>query len=176
MLADHISIISGTDDPELARIRAAIVGAHVVDGRGDLEAVICRLLADGRPERPRTLDLIGHSTATTSLLALGDWLIDARSPCVTAFFRELAEQEVLARLNVTEVRLLACTTADTAHGKWTVCAVSDILGVDVCGTKGLLLASHYGPDGFADDRRYLLASASELRSNAVIAKPLDRGE
>ena len=172
----HLSIVSRSVDPELVRIREAIANPILVDGRGELEATLCRLLAHGRPGVPKTLDLIGHSTATTQLLVLGDWAIDAGSQTVTAFFRELAEQNVLPRLGVTALRLLGCLTADSAHGKWTVSALADILGVEVYGTTGLLLASHCNRDGFADERRYLLASASEIRKNGLVSKPLDRGE
>jgi len=172
----HLSIVSRSVDPELVRIREAIANPLLVGGRGELEATLCGLLAHGRPGVPKTLDLIGHSTTTTQLLVLGDWVIDAGSHTVTAFFRELAEQNVLPRLGVTALRLLGCLTADSAHGKWTVSALADILGVEVYGTTGLLLASHCNRDGFADERRYLLASASEIRKNGLVSKPLDRGE
>jgi hypothetical protein len=172
----HLSIISRTDDVELARIRAAIGTTIAVDGRADLERVLCELLAFGRSGTAKTLDLIGHSSATTSLLVLGDFVIDATSPTVTAFFRELADHNVLQRLGIGAVRLLGCLTADTGHGRWTVCALADILGVEVYGTTGLLLASHYNTHGFADERRYLLAGARELRANATVPRPLDRGE
>jgi hypothetical protein len=172
----RLSFVSRSEDPEMRRIRETIAQPLLVDSRGELEAVVCRLLDEGRPGVPKTLDLIGHSAASTQLLVLGEWVIDATSPTVTAFFRELAEQNVLARLGVTAVRLLGCQTADTAHGRWTVCALADILGVEVYGTTGLLLASHCDRDGFADERRYLLASASQLRANGPVVRPLDRGE
>lgn len=172
----RISIVSRSEDPELVRIHETIAHGIAIAGRGDLEITLCNLLACGRPGVPKTLDLIGHSTANTSLLVLGDWVVDASSLTVTAFFRELAEQDVLSRLGITAVRLLGCLTADTAHGKWTVCALSEILGVEVYGTTGLLLASHYNRDGFAEERGYLLASATQLRANGLVPRPLDRGE
>lgn len=172
----RLSMVSRSEDPDLLRIREAIANPILVDGRGELESTLCRLLAHEHRGTATTLDLIGHSTASTSLLVLGDWVIDAASTTVTAFFRELAEQNVLGRLGIKAVRLLGCLTAETAHGKWTVCALADILGIEVYGTTGLVLSSHYGRDGFADERRYLLASASELRANAVVPKPLDLGE
>lgn len=172
----RLSIISASTDSELARIAQTIEPAIVVDGRSQFESALCDLLAHGRTGVPKTLDLIGHSTAKTSLLVIGDWVVDASSTTVTAFFRELADQEVLPRLGVTAVRLLGCLTADTAHGKWTVCTLADLLGVDVYGTTGLLLSSHYDRSGFSDDRRYLLASATDLRAHEVVPRPLDRGE
>jgi hypothetical protein len=177
-LLDHprISIISRSEDPELVRIHETIAHGIAISGRSDLETTLCALLAVGRAGVPKTLDLIGHSTSGTSLLVLGDWVIDASSSKVTAFFRELAEQEVLTRLGISAVRLLGCLTADTAHGKWTVCALAEILGVEVFGTTGLLLASHHNRDGFADERGYLLVSATQLRANGGVPRPLDRGE
>lgn len=172
----RISIVSRSEDPELVRIHETIAHGIAIGGRADFETTLCALLAYGRPGVPKTLDLIGHSTANTSLLVLGDWAIDASSSTVTAFFRELAEQDVLARLGITALRLLGCLTADTAHGKWTVCALAEILGVEVYGTTGLLLASHHNRDGFADERGYLLASATQLRAHGRIPRPLDRGE
>jgi hypothetical protein len=171
----RLSFVSESNDPELMRIRDTIAGAITVGGRDHFEHALCELLSGAIPEGPKTLDLIGHSTAHSTLLVLGGWAIDASSATVTAFFRELAEQLVLQRLGVAAVRLLGCLTADSAHGKYTVCALSDILGIPVFGTTGLLLASHYGRDGFSDDRRYLLASAAQLRANAIVPKPLDRG-
>jgi hypothetical protein len=171
VIADHVSIISRSDDDELRAIEATIADAVVIDGRADLEAALCRLLAAGAPSAPRTLDLIGHSTAGTSLLVMGDWVIDATSLTVTAFFRELAEQNVLARLGIEAVRLLGCATAVTEHGRWTVCALADLLGVEVVGTTAPLLASYYEPAGFSHDRRYLLTSATDLRARGSITRP-----
>ena len=99
----RISIVCRSEDPELVRIRETIAHGLAIGGRADLETTLCALLEVGRPGVPKTLDLIGHSTSITSLLVLGDWVIDASSPTVTAFFRELAEQDVLTRLDVTAV-------------------------------------------------------------------------
>jgi len=170
----HLSIVSGNGDPELGQIAAAIEGSIIVNGRADLESQLCRLLTEANPLEAKTLDLIGHSTSASSLLVLGDWVIDATSTKVTSFFRELAEQDVLRRLGVCAVRLLGCLTADSAHGKWTIVRLAELLGVEVYGVTGLLLASHYDRHGFSDDRRYLLASASELLKGGVIPRPLDR--
>jgi hypothetical protein len=90
---------------------------------------------------------------------------------VTAFFRELAEQNVVARLGLQAVRLLGCETAVTEHGRWTICALADLLGVDVVGTTAPVLASYYEPAGFSHDRRYLLASATELRARGALIRP-----
>lgn len=171
----HLSLIGRSDDPELHKIEHAIAHPLVIDGRADLEATLCALLSRAHSGAPKTLDLIGHSTAGASLLALGTWVIDASSPIVTAFFRELADQNVLPRLGVTAVRLLGCSTAETAHGKWTMCALAEILGIEVYGTTGMLLSSYYDERGFSDERRYLLTSASQLRQQGAVSRPV-RGE
>ena len=159
----HLSVITRHADAELARIQDAIELAVLVDDRSDLERLLGDLLAIDHPVVPKTLDLIGHSTADASLLKLGDWVIDAASPTVTAFFRELADHAVLPRLGVYAVRLLGCQTADTEHGRATLCALSDILGLEVLGTTDLIFASHYDRHGFKDEREFHLMSSTEVR-------------
>jgi hypothetical protein len=171
----HLSVLSGSEDPELARIGERIGNALRVSGRTELEELLCALLAAGAPPKPRTLDLIGHSTAGTALLVLGDWVIDCSNTTVTSFFRELAEQCVLPRLGITAVRLLGCLTADTGHGRSTITTLAEILGVEVFGTRDLVYTDHYEPGGFAHERRYLLVSASELRSEALGPAKLSTG-
>src|SRR5689334_20409953 len=116
----HLSVISSDADGEVGRIQELVATRVVVEGRGDLEALLGRLLAVGAPPTPRTLDLIGHATPDQGLLVLGGWVIDAASPRVRAFFRELAELEVLPRLGVHEVRLLGDRTAVTPAGRATL--------------------------------------------------------
>jgi len=171
----HLSIISSYADAELGLVRATIAHAISVDGRADLELLLGRLLDAGVAPTPKTLDLIGHTTNDRSLLVLGDWVVDATNSCVLSFFRGLADQDVLRRLGIEAVRLLGCTSADSAHGRWTVCALADVLGIEVYGTTGLLLASHYDRDGFRDEARFLLASATDLRTGTAEPRPLDRG-
>lgn len=171
----HLSIISSYADAELGLIRQTIPHAVSIEGRIDLELLLGRLLDENLPPTPKTLDLIGHTTSDKSLLVLGDWLIDATNTCVLSFFRGLADQDVPRRLGIEAVRLLGCTSADTAHGRWTVCALADVLGIEVYGTTGLLLASYYDRDGFRDDARFLLASATQLSTGTTAPRPLDRG-
>ncbi|HSN29183.1 MAG TPA: hypothetical protein VLT45_23000 [Kofleriaceae bacterium] len=171
----HLSIISSYADAELGAIRAAIPHAITVDGRADLELLLGRLLDANVKPTPKTLDLIGHTTTDKSLLVLGDWLIDATNSTVLSFFRGLADQDVPRRLGIEAVRLLGCTSADTAFGRWTVCALADVLGIDVYGTTGLLLASHYDAQGFRDEARFMLASAAQLRTGTSAPRALDRG-
>jgi hypothetical protein len=156
----HISIATRTTDPELVRIHQALANPILVDGRADLEVVLGGLLR--APATERTLDLIGHSTPNKSLLILGDWVIDAGSSTVTAFFRELAEQQVLARLGVTALRLLGCNTAQTGQGKATLRVLSEILGLPVYGTTEPIFVTHYAADGFRADFAHHLVEAAQV--------------
>jgi hypothetical protein len=94
-------------------------------------------------------------------------VIDASSAIVTAFFRELADHQVLARLGVHSVRLLGCQTAHSVLGRTTLCRLSDLLGVEVYGTTRLLHAAHYDRAGFRDDAEHMLVGSSQLRRGHV---------
>jgi hypothetical protein len=159
----HLSVITRDADAELARIQELIEPKVMVGGRVDLEELFGRLLGAGAPPTPKTLDLIGHSTPEISLLSLGAWVIDAASSTVTAFFRELADLEVLPRLGVRAIRLLGCQTAETGRGRATICKLAEILGLEVLGTRQLLYSAHYDERGFRDESEHLLTSSSELR-------------
>jgi len=171
----HLSVITRHADSELARIQDTIEHAVLVDDRSDLERLLGELLAIEHPVVPKTLDLIGHSTADSSLLRLGDWVIDATSPTVTAFFRELADHAVLPRLGVCAVRLLGCQTAETEQGRATLCALSDLLGLEVYGSTELIFASHYDRHGYKDERDFLLTSSTDVRRKARPSQALLRG-
>jgi hypothetical protein len=177
----RLSVISRHADAELARIHHVIGEKALVDGRGELEELLGRLLA-ARNLSPittvvsTTLDLIGHSTPGSSLLQLGDWVIDTTSPTVTAFFRELADNDVTTRLGIHAVRLLGCNTAGTEHGRSTICTLSDILGVPVYGSTNLLFSAHYDEHGFKDEWRFLLASSDDLRREDGVAALTVSGE
>jgi hypothetical protein len=165
----RLSMISAVRDHELDRIAQTIQPSHRIHGPTDLADVLEQLLATAggiEPNGPKTLDLIGHSTSLASLLRLGDWVIDAESPCVTAFFRAVAKHDVLPRLGIRAVRLLACKTAGTVSGRSTLCALADILGVEVFGTNHLLYDAHYDGDGFRDIWRFMLVSSSDLKHAA----------
>lgn len=168
----QLSMITRHADAELARIHEAIEHKVLVDGRADVEEILGRLLACDGPRTPKTLDLIGHSTPNGSLLQLGDWVLDTTSSTVTAFFRELADHDVLPRLGVHAVRLLGCKTAVTAHARATICVLSEILGLEVYGTTGLVFSAHYDKRGFSDDWRFLLVGASDLRPS-MRGEPVD---
>jgi hypothetical protein len=165
----HLSVITSDDDVELARIRELIEFRAVVGERGDLEELFGDLLGADAPPTLKTLDLIGHSTPDQSLLALGAWVIDAASSTVRAFFRELAELDVLPRLGIRAVRLLGCHTAETAAGRDTICKLSEILGVEVLGTSQMLSSAHYDARGLRDEAQHALASSYDLRAEPAAA-------
>ncbi|MEO8698884.1 MAG: hypothetical protein ABI867_02540 [Kofleriaceae bacterium] len=169
MTAIHISVASSNPGTELARIQERIEGLEVVEDRGELEALLCRRLArSDRPAKPTTLDFIGHSSPEHSLLTLGTWVIDTERPAVRAFFRELADQDVLPRLNVRAVRLLGCGTAETARGRATLCTLAQILEVEVYGTTETLGEAHYDAHGLRDDCGHVLVAARSFASTETI--------
>lgn len=166
LASSQLCVITRSADPELGRIQDKIGHKLLVDGRTDLEEVLGRLLdaaRDGAHVAPKTLDLIGHSTGGAQLLQLGDWVIDHCTATVTAFFRELADQDVLARLGIRAIRLLGCQTADTDHGRATVTCLSDIVGMEVYGTRELIYSAHYDATGFREECAHVLVCASDLR-------------
>jgi hypothetical protein len=165
----HVSIIAAGADSEGERIRRAIEAVHVVDGgRDGLEVLLGRLLAEPANATPCTLDLIGHSSTSDSLLLFGDWVIDATRRSVRAFFRGLADNDVFGRLGVQSLRLLGCQTAATARGRETIAVLSELIGIDVCGSAEMIHASQYDRGGFRDDFVHSLVSARDL-------KPAPRG-
>jgi hypothetical protein len=165
----RLTIVSGEPDFELGRIAETIRHSVMVSGCGELAALFGQLLAaaeHGAAVAPKTLDLIGHTRSSASLLTLGDWVIDSADPTTAAFMRWLAEHRVLPRLGVQALRLLGCNSAGSAHGRATICALGDLLGLEIYGSKQLLYAVHYGSEGFRDCWRFLLVAASELRRQA----------
>jgi hypothetical protein len=152
-----LSVITRDRDLEMARIQGQIAEHFLVEDRGDLEALMCRWLADGT--RATSLDLIGHSNSE-SLLVLGTWTIDASKKSVCAFFRELADHDVLPRLGIDTVRLLGCQTAVTRQARATLGTLADILGVGVLGTTELVYSAHYDRGGFRAEHAHILAGAT----------------
>jgi hypothetical protein len=164
----HLSMMSAEPDGELQRIARAIGPVVTVDRPAALEAALTHLAGEaGRVPGPavRTLDLIGHTRTTASLLSLGDWLIDAADPATVAAFRGLADRAVLPRLGIHALRLLGCRSGGTARGRDTMCRLAELLGVEVAGSRELLHAGHYAAGGFRDEWSFLLISASELRAS-----------
>lgn len=165
-LPHRISVITRSEDPELLRISESLDEVIPVGGRNDLEQYLCTLL--NQPAiGTRTLDLIGHSTGDTSLLQLGDWVVDGANRVVRAFFRELDEQEVFGRLGIVAIRLLGCGTASTKTGKATLRQLAQIANVEVYGSSSMIYSAHYDAGGFRDDCEHLLVPASEAGAQAL---------
>jgi hypothetical protein len=171
----RLTVVTAQVDAELMRVRDTLDYRVLVEGRTDLEALFGQLLAavGSREPTPKTLDLVGHSVAGTSVLQLGDWVIDSARPGVTAFFRELADHEVLPRLGIHAVRLLGCRTAETAQARKTIVALSEILGLEVYGTTGIVFANHYNAQGFDPAWRFLLVGSSDLRREVANSARVD---
>ena len=133
---------------------------HRASSLGELRAVLERRL-DGQAS-PVTLDLIGHSTRDHHLLRLGDDRLDMLDPAVARFFRSLADDQLLSRLEVVAVRLLGCETAASPGGKRTLRLLARTLLLPVFGTIRPLMKSHYDQLGFNPAFAHVLVEASEL--------------
>ncbi|HSS02670.1 MAG TPA: hypothetical protein VLM79_36665 [Kofleriaceae bacterium] len=164
-----LSAVSATCDRELDRIAQIIRPSVRIHDRTDLEALLGRLLEaaeEDAPAAPRTLDLIGHSTQG-SLLRLGDWVIDGTSTRVKAFFRGLAEHDVMSRLGIRALRLLGCNSAGAGLGESTMTTLAAILGIEVQGTTHLLHECHYDAGGFQAIWDFMLVSSKDLQLSAT---------
>ncbi|MEO8553734.1 MAG: hypothetical protein ABI678_27360 [Kofleriaceae bacterium] len=104
-------------------------------------------LARTLPQTERTLDLVGY-TGPDKLLVFHDRTMDTRIGRVRAYYRGLADHELLPRLGVTMVRLVGCTTAIGDPARRTLAMLSEILGLEVTGTTELVSAQDLGPAGF----------------------------
>ena len=170
----HLRIVAGGVDPERSRLQAAMPDAISVASRSELEALLGRMLeatseggaSGGAAER--TLDLIGYATAD-KLLAFGDWTIDAHDRSVVAFFRELAEHEVLPRLGIVAMRLLGSLTGATSRGMASLRTLAQLLGIGVYGTTELVYASHFNRGRFTGS---LVASDADPTSTPPLPPPL----
>lgn len=165
----RISLVTSHPDAEVARLTRLLVDVLPIDGRATLERTLGELagVAGNHSSQPRTLDLIGHAT-TDGLLRLGDWLVDGDSPTVHAFFRGIADVELLPRLNVTSVRVLGCSTAVGLRARRTLRTLADLLGLEVLGTLGPIYSLHYDAEGFGEQWRFLLSRASEVPASPLI--------
>lgn len=161
-----LTVVSRGSDPEIARVHGRMKHAVIVDGRGDVEVLFGKLLAVGDRKGPRvtrTIDFVGHTTADQQLLQLGDWLLDGSRASVSAFFRELADHDVLQRLGIVAVRLIGSGTARTPAGVTTLHTLSRILSLEVFGTASVMHAAYFAAEGYRHEMRHLLTSATDLR-------------
>ena len=93
------------------------------------------------------LDLIGPANGQ-GLLQLGGSVIDGASLPVLELFTRMADERLLPRLGIQELRLLGSRTAGEVGGQDTMRRLAQILRVRVLGATELLSADHFGPDGF----------------------------
>ncbi len=106
--------------------------------------------------------MIGHSTRDHHLLRLGDTAIDMLDTRVARFFRAIADDHLLSRLEVVAVRLLGCQTAVSPGGRRTRRLLARTLRIPVFGAIKPLMKSHYDKLGFDPAFTQVLAEASEL--------------
>ena len=144
-----LNVISSCAAP---RILNTVKARQVVTGRYDLEKFL------ETPSSQTILDLIGHSVE--DLLQLGDWVIDSSA---LPWFRVHAS----AFRRFEAVRLIGCHTASSAEARRTICAIGDVLGVEVYGATGFIFDYHYNAAGFDPAWRFLLGSAQELPRRAA---------
>ena len=163
----RLSLITRDADAVIRNIRDVISQPVMVDGRADVEEVLNRLARANGPCVLKTLDLIGHSTPDRSLLVLGDWVLDGTNSTVTAFFRGLADCDVLSRIGVHSIRLLGCDTATSEVGRQTLIKLSDILEIEAFGTTRMIDSGFYDASGFRDDHRHALVSSSDVRRDPI---------
>lgn len=112
--------------------------------------------------RPRSLDLLGHTTADHHLLRLGRTAIDMLDPVVARFFGTLAATGLLPALGIVAVRLLGRETAATEMGHRTMRMLSRTLQLPVYGTLVPLLGNRWDQNGFDGAFGHLLIEASEV--------------
>ena len=158
-MGPHLNVCRRVLDSELRAIVAAIDEVLLVDGAPSLLAGLERL-AETRPPRTRTLDLIGHAAGDDRVLRMGELVVDARDPEALATFAAIRDRGLLARLGISAVRLLGCCTAMTAAGRATMAALAELLAVPVLGTTQLVHALHFGEDGLKARYRHLLVDAA----------------
>lgn len=163
----HLSVITDGADAELNRIRDALEDVVGLRDRTDLEALLSQLAAYDLPSTRKTLDLIGHSSASQSLLELGAWTIDGDDPRVIRFFRGLAGNDVFRRLGIHAIRLLGCETATTKAGRTTIRTLAAATQLEVYGTRTMIGAQQYERSGFSDAYAHVLVSSSDIRQESA---------
>jgi hypothetical protein len=164
LVRPRISVVSAESDSELERVARRIAPSVRVGSRAQLCRVLEQLVAasDGGTTGPKSLDLIGHSTRSTSQLRLGDWVIDAARADVTTTFHELAKRRIWSRLGIRAIRLLGCRTASTPQGRLTIRELAAVAAVEVYGTVHLLHGGHYDTEGFCPAWDFLLVGSRDL--------------
>lgn len=156
---DRVHVVSSRGE-DISAAPGRSLERHVVAGLEELRRVLEGLVGGAR--RPASLDLSGHSTRAGKLLRLGDDVIDMLDPWTERFFRRLADDELLPRLNLRAVRLLGCETAVTPTGRRTLRGLAHTLRLPVFGTTKALYKSHYDALGFDAAFEGVLAEAARF--------------
>src|SRR5262245_26355693 len=156
-----LNIISPDAEDVFLGAVARCVNLHRASSLAELQDVLEQQLE--LPAQPIILDLMGHSTRDHHLLRMGATVIDMLNPVVARFFRKIAEDRLLSRLEVSAVRLLGCETAVTPAGKRTLRLLARTLRLPVFGAIKPLGKSHHDELGFNPAFNRVLVEASELR-------------
>ena len=82
-------------------------------------------------------------------------------PAVARFFRSIADDHLLSRLEVVAMRLLGCETAVSPSGKRILRLLARTLRLPVFGSIRPLMKSHYDKLGFNPEFAHVLVEASE---------------
>ena len=170
----HLALIAAHDlyGAELVR---RLAPEHAL-ACADREALAERLLAMSKQlaPAPRVLDLVGM-TGHDKLLTFHGRALDTRIGRVRASHRELAEQGVIARLDIVGVRLVGCMSAVGEPARRTIAQLADILDVEVTGTTELVTVDDITATGFVSPppRQWLAGTCLDLDN--LTAGPLLAG-
>jgi hypothetical protein len=140
------------------------------EDRVDLASRLVELAA--LPRLPRTLDLVGL-TGNDHLLTFHARALDGENRLVRAFWREIAELDLVARLGIESVRLIGCSSAVGPRARATIAMLSDVLGVPVIGSYELVSFDDFrGSFEFPETTR---TGAAFLDLDSLRARPADAG-
>jgi hypothetical protein len=106
------------------------------------------VLAAASSDRPRTLDLLGHTTGGAKLLRLGSTVVDMTRPAVARVFDEIGESGVLAEKQLVAVRLIGCSSAVMPAAQLTLRLLARSLRLPAYGSRKTLIRAHYDSLGF----------------------------
>ena len=140
--------------------------------RVDLASRLVELTA--LPRVPRTLDLVGL-TGSDHLLTFHARALDGENRRVRAFWREIAELDLVARLGIESVRLIGCTSAVGPRARATIAMLSDVLGVPVIGSHELVSFDDFRAPGCFEFPETTRAGAAFLDLDSLRARPADDG-
>jgi hypothetical protein len=170
----HLSIIAANDryGAELARR----IAPDLVIAVTDREDLVGRLVALAKqlPTTPRMIDFVGM-TGDDKLLTFHGRALDTRIGRVRANYRELADQGVLARLDVVGVRLIGCMSAVGEPARRTIAQLAEIMDVEVTGTTELVTIDDFSATGFVSPPPRRWNSGTSLDLDNLTSGPLLAG-